>query len=196
MGLLPTQADFAQLSKQIQETKLLADNSTIAHTLSTGTQFATIAFCCEVIGPLKEKMDISPVGRATSWSWEGIDEDNIQVGYLSHNGTNLRFQTKDKTVIDLPFSEVRVEAHGLGLLVKTPDVSYVIGNFMAINEQLSPDKKMNYNFGSESTIWMRELGDIGVIDKVAWEKSRSKSKQFVIIWFAVIIIISILFLAL
>lgn len=193
---LPSSDDFAQLSKQIQETKVLADNTTIASTLSSDTQFATMAFCSEVVGVLKEKMDISPGGRLTSWSWEGIDENNILVGYLSHNGANLLFQTKDKTVFDLPFNEIKVEAHGLGLLVKTSTSSYIVGNFMAVNEQLSPDKKMDYNFGSESTIWMRELGDLGVVDKVAWEKSRNKSKRFVILWFAMVILLSIVVLAL
>ena len=193
---LPSSDDFTQLSKQIQETRVLADTATVTNILKDDTHFATIAFCCEVTGPIKQQMDLSPGGRLTSWSWEGIDEQNIQVGYLSHNGANLRFQTKEKTVFDLPLSEVKIEAHGLGLLINTPSISYAIGNFMAINEHLSPGKKMNHNFGSESAIWMHELAEIGVVDKTAWEKSRSHSKRFVILWFAMIAILSVLILML
>lgn len=188
---------FTELDRRLQETKLLAKQATITKTLHPYTQFATIVFIHEIIGPWpKEKMDLSLPG-VTSWSWEGIDEAKIQIGYLSHDGAHLRVQTKDKTIVDLPLGKINIEEHGLGLALRTSTgKNYVVGNFMAINEQLSPDKKMRYNFGSESTIWMRELGNLGAIDKAEWTNSRNKSKRFMIIWFAVITLISILIVAL
>lgn len=191
---LSTRDDFAELAKQNQEIKLLVDPTNIAQLLKDDIIFATIAFCCEAIGPLREKMDITPDGRAESWSWEGIDEDKILVGYLSHNKINFCFKTKDITIFDLPFNQLKIEQHGLGLLITAGAKSYVIGNYVAINEQLSPETKMHYSFGGQSTIWMRELGDLGVIDKVTWQKSRSKAKLFMVIWILLIVIVSIVIL--
>lgn len=188
--------DIPQLAKQIQDTKTLAEPTTVASVLKGEAKFATIAFCAEVTGKLESKNYGRPGGRLKVSGWEGLDENNILVGYLSHNGTNLKFQTKDTVIFDLPFNGLQVESHSLGLIIKTTAKTYAIGNFMAINEELSPASKMNYHVGSEATIWMRELGDLGAIDKAAWQKSQSNAKRFILLWFTMIIVGSILVLLL
>ena len=191
MSLLPTIDDLTHLGEQIKTTKLLAEPATMAEILSSDTVFATIAFSTEVTGPLRENFERSAGNKLQSWTWEGIDENNINVGYLSHNGTHLRFQTKEATVFDSPFVELKIEAHGLGLLISTPLQQFAVGNYMAVNEQLSPASKMNYNFGGESTIWMSELGNLGVVDKAAWQKSRLKGKWFMFFWVLLVIALSV-----
>ncbi len=190
---LPGQSEVKTQAKHIQETKLLADPATVSRVLKEDTSFATIAFCSEVTGPVREKMYTTPNGRFTSWTWEGIDENKILIGYLSHNTSNLRFQTKEATVFDLTFSDVNIEEHVLGLLVKTATKSFIIGNYMAINEQLSPESKMNYNFGSESVIWVRELSDLGVIDKASWQKTKRKDKFVLALWFVLVIVLTAIY---
>ena len=183
--------DLGEFTESIKNFANYHDGNMVKNILSKDTVFATFAMFAEVNGVIKEKYRESFGGRISNTSYEGLDENSMKAGYLSHNGTRLRFQTDEDTIFDEPFTNIDIKEHSLGIMAKTSNKTYMFGQFTPINETLTPNTKFKGGFG-DAIIWTRELAKVRAIDKNEWRKSQKKRLIFLVLWFTGIGLLTLL----
>jgi hypothetical protein len=137
----------------------------------SNAQFVSVVVGAKVTDPTQLGTFKQPMRPDFIAGQHGIS-DRVDVGYLCHDGTNLRFLSPEKEIFSMPLSDIRdvtlrlLGSDDWGLIITFSGATYIFGQFAKILLiQGSAWHTLHTVFNDPTGGWYKELDKLGAVPK-------------------------------
>lgn len=185
--------DWQGMTDELKVIFRLLQAEEVVKYIPSNAQFVTVVVAALVVDPEQLKTFKQPMRPSFIAGQNGI-ADEVDIGYLYHDGVNLVLVTPEKQVFNIPLNQIsdvstRLLPHGdWALVITIPTGVYIIGQFIQVEKPKGStfrtfDKVV---FNDPAMGWYKELVKLGVVPQ-----KRQRQWNFYNLVISVVVIVGV-----